>query len=67
MVLLASLWLFAVVGVVGLCLACKAAESQALSLPRGHGRRRGIRRTALKRRAACTNRLAGTWRPARRV
>jgi len=67
MVMIASVWLFAVVGVVGLCLACKAAESQALSLPRGHGRRRGIRGIARKRRASCTGRLAGTWRPARRA
>ena len=67
MVLIASVWLFAVVGVVGLCLACKAAESQALALPRRHGRRRGLRRTTFKRRASCTGRLADTWRPARRV
>ena len=67
MVVVATLWLFGIIGVIGLCAACKAAEIKALSLPRRHALRRGVRTSGFKRRGVCTSRVAHAWRPARRA
>jgi hypothetical protein len=63
---LTSVWLIALVGVVGLCTAAKAAEASALSLPRSHYMRRGPRVRRPRRRAACRRATALSLSPARR-
>jgi len=66
-VFLTSVWLVVIVAVVGLCASVKSVEAQALTLPRGHGRRRTLRLISRRRRPACAPTAVAAWRPARRV